>query len=101
MSIILLILGIIALILGIGFIFNPSLFTWVLGFIIWIMGLLLIFEGIARIISKTGVNQCGVKDIILGILILVVGVFLATYPWLLGILIGLWMLTTGLRLLMK
>ena len=101
LSIILFILGIIALILGIGFIVNPSLFAWVLGFIIWVIGLLLIIEGIARIISKTGVNQCGIKDIVLGIIILFVGLFLATYTWLLGILIGLWLLTTGLRLLKK
>ena len=95
----LLILGIIALILGIGFIFNSALFTWIVGFIVWIMGLMLIITGIARILSKTGDNRCGVKDIIFGVIILLVGLFLATYTWLLGVLIGLWLLTTGLRIL--
>ena len=97
----LLILGIISFILGIGFIFSPQLFTWIVSLIIWIIGLILIIEGIVRIISKTGINQCGIKDIILGILILLVGIFLAAYTWLLGVIIGLWMITTGLRMLMK
>ena len=99
LGILLLVLGIIALILGIGFIFNSALFAWVVGFIVWIMGLFLIITGIARILSKTGDNRCGVKDIIFGVIILFVGLFLATYTWLLGVLIGLWLLTTGLRML--
>jgi uncharacterized membrane protein HdeD (DUF308 family) len=98
MGISLFILGIIALILGIGFIFSPSLFSWVVGFIVWIIGLLIIIAGIVRILSKTGDNRCGVKDIIIGIIILFVGLFLATYTWLLGVLIGLWLLTTGIRM---
>ena len=99
MGISLFILGIIALILGIGFIFNSALFAWVVGFIVWIIGLFLIIEGIARILSKTGGRSCGFKDIIFGVIILFVGLFLATYTWLLGVLIGLWLLTTGIRML--
>jgi uncharacterized membrane protein HdeD (DUF308 family) len=95
----LLILGIIALIIGIGFIFSPALYTRVVGFIVWIIGLFLIITGIARILSKTGDNRCGIKDIIFGVIILFVGLFLATYTWLLGVLIGLWLLTTGIRIL--
>jgi len=60
-----LILGIIALILGIVFIFNPTLFAWVIGFIIWVIGLFLIITGIIRVLSKSGDNRCGVKDIIM------------------------------------
>ncbi len=95
----LLILGIVALILGVGFIWSPALFAWVVGFLVWILGLVLIVEGLARILSRTGVNACGVKDIVLGVLILLVGLFLSSYTWLLGVLIGLWLLTTGLRML--
>jgi membrane protein HdeD len=98
LGILMLILGIIALILGIGFIFSPSLFAWVVSFIVWIIGLFLIIEGTARILSKTGGRPCGIKDIIIGIIILFVGLFLATYTWLLGVLIGLWLLTTGIRM---
>lgn len=92
------ILGIIALIFGIGFIFNPALFTWLVGFVVWILGLILIITGMVRILSKSGDNRCGFKDIIFGILILLVGFLLVSYPWLLGVLIGLWLITTGLRI---
>jgi membrane protein HdeD len=93
------ILGIIALILGIGFIFNPLLFSWLFGFTVWIMGFLLIVTGIIRILSKGGDNRCGIKDITIGLLILLAGLFLATYTWLLGVLIGLWLISAGLRVI--
>lgn len=94
----LLILGIISLILGIGFIFNFPLMTELAGFIIWIIVLFLIITSIIRILSKNGDKRCGVKDIIIGLLILLVGIFLVTYLWLIGILVGLWILTTGIRI---
>ncbi len=94
----LLILGIISLILGIGFIFNFPLMTELVGLIIWIIGLFLIITGIIRILSKNGDKRCGFKDIIIGLLILLVGIFLVTYLWLIGALVGLWILTTGMRI---
>jgi uncharacterized membrane protein HdeD (DUF308 family) len=97
-GIIMLILGTIALILGIGLSFNPALFNGIVNFIFWIMGLFLIIEGIARILSRTK-DICGVKNIIIGILILFIGLFFATYTWLLIILIGLWLLSTGIRII--
>ncbi len=93
------ILGIILLILGIEFISNPALFAWAYGFSVWIMGISLIIAGIFRIISKAGDNRCGVKDMTFGLLILLVGLFLTTYTWFLGVLIGLWLITTGMRIL--
>ena len=93
------ILGIILLILGIEFISNPALFAWAYGFSVWIMVISLIIAGIFRIISKAGDNRCGVKDMTFGLLILLVGLFLTTYTWFLGVLIGLWLITTGMRIL--
>lgn len=93
-----LILGIISLILGIGLIYNFSLIVELDGFIFWIIGLFLIITGIIRFLSKNGDNRCGVKDITIGLLIILVGLFLVTYLWLLGILVGLWILTTGMRI---
>jgi membrane protein HdeD len=93
------ILGIIILILGIGLIFTPALFGWASGFIVWIMGISLIIAGIFRIVSNAGDNRCGVKDISFGLLILIVELFLTTYIWFLGVLIGLWLITTGMRIL--
>ena len=95
----LLILGIIAFILGIGFTFNPTLFAWLVGFTVWIIGIFLIIDGITRILAKTGDNRCGLKDIIIGIIILLVGLFFVTYALFLGVLVGLWLITTGTRML--
>ena len=97
-GILMLILGTIAMILGIGLSFNPALFTGIADFTVWIMGLFLIIEGTARILSRTK-DICGVKNIIIGILILFVGLFFPTFAWLLIILIGLWLLSSGLRML--
>jgi membrane protein HdeD len=94
----LLILGIISIILEIGFIFNFPLMAELAGFIIWIIALFLIITGIVRILSKNGDNRCGVKELIIALLIILVGLFFVTYPWLLGVLIGLWILTTGMRI---
>jgi membrane protein HdeD len=96
------ILGIIALILGIGFIFNPGLFSWLIGFIVWISGLFLVIAGIIGILTKAGDSRWnGVLALIIGILYIVVGTFIAN-PVILGILIGLWLLITGIfMLLMK
>ena len=97
-GVIMLILGIIALILGIGLSFKPAMLSQLNGLIIWIIGIFLIIEGISRILSRTK-DICGVKNIILGILIIVFGLFFATYTWLIVILISLWLLSTGIRMI--
>jgi uncharacterized membrane protein HdeD (DUF308 family) len=99
MGILELILGIIALVLGIGFIFNPGLFSWLVGFIVWIVGLFLIIAGIVGIFTKTGGSRWnGVVALIIGILYVIVGNFIAD-PVVLGVLIGLWLLVTGILML--
>ncbi|MDD1774649.1 MAG: DUF308 domain-containing protein [Methanobacterium sp.] len=97
-GILMLILGTIALILGIGLSFNPPLFTWLVDFVVLIMGIFLIIEGMGRILSRTK-DICGVKNIIIGIVIIIVGLFLTSYAWLIVILIGLWLLSTGIRMI--
>ena len=94
-----LILGIIALILGIGFIFNPGLFSWLVGFIVWIVGLFLIIAGIVGIFTKVGGSRWnGVIALAIGILYVIVGNLIAD-PLILGALIGLWLLITGILML--
>jgi hypothetical protein len=93
------ILGIIALIMGIGFIFNPGLFSWLVGFIVWIVGLFLILAGIIGILSKAGGNRWnGVVAIIIGAVYVIVGTWIKD-PVILGALIGLWLLITGIIML--
>jgi membrane protein HdeD len=95
----LLIMGIIALILGTGFILNSALFAGISAIIIWIIAIFIIITGVTRILVKTGDKRCGIKDVFLGLLILILGLFSTNYTWLLGVLIGLWILTTGTRML--
>ncbi|AEG18127.1 DUF308 domain-containing protein [Methanobacterium paludis] len=99
MGIVEIILGIIALVLGIGFIVNPGLFSWLAGFLVWIVGLFLVVAGIIGVLSKVGGNRWnGVVAIILGIIYLIVGNLIAD-PVILGILIGLWLLISGIMML--
>ncbi|MDP1553534.1 MAG: DUF308 domain-containing protein [Methanobacteriaceae archaeon] len=94
-------LGIIALILGIGFIFNPAMFSFLVALSVYIIGLFLIISGIAAVITKAGGSRWnGILAVIIGFLYIVIGVFLAN-PMYLGILIGLWLLITGIIMLFE
>ncbi len=96
LGIIELILGILAIILGIGFIFNPALFSFVAALFVFIAGIFLIIAGIASIATKAGGNRwTGVVALILGILYIIVA-YIIKDPLYLGILIGLWLLITGI-----
>lgn len=96
MGIIELILGILAIILGIGFVFNPALFSFVAALFVFIAGIFLIIAGIAGIATKAGGNRwTGLVALILGIIYIIVA-YLIKDPLYLGILIGLWLLITGI-----
>jgi uncharacterized membrane protein HdeD (DUF308 family) len=61
------VLGIIALVLGLGFILNPSLFSFVAGLLVALAGLFLIIIGIVGVFTKTGGSRWnGVVAIIIG-----------------------------------
>lgn len=101
MGIIELILGILAIILGIGFIFNPALFSFVAAVFVFIGGIFLIIAGIAGVATKAGGNRwTGVLALVLGLIYVIVAVFVAN-PLYLGILIGLWLLITGIIYLVQ
>lgn len=96
-----LVLGIIALILGLGFIVNPSLFTFVAGLIVYMAGLFLIIVGIVALFTKAGGSRWnGVVAIIIGLVYLLFGYFISN-PFYLGILIGIWLLITGILMLLQ
>lgn len=101
MGIVELTLGALAIILGLGFIFNPGLFGVVAAVFVFIAGLFLVISGIVALATKIGGNiWAGVIALILGIIYLIVAVFVAN-PLYLGILIGLWLLFTGLLMLVQ
>jgi membrane protein HdeD len=101
MGIVELTLGVLAIILGVGFIFNPSLFSFVASVFVFIAGLFLIISGIVALSTRVGGNiWTGLIAIILGIVYLLVAVFIAN-PFYLGLLIGLWLLITGILMLFQ
>ena len=101
MGIIELILGFLALIFGLGFIFNPTLFSFVAALFVFIAGIFLIIAGIVAIAAKTtGSRWTGLVALILGIIYIIVAAFIKD-PLYLGILIGLWLLITGIIMLFQ
>ncbi|HMK54051.1 MAG TPA: DUF308 domain-containing protein [Methanobacteriaceae archaeon] len=95
------VLGIIAFILGIGFIISPSLFSFIAALFIYIAGLFLIIIGIAGILTKVGGSRWnGTVPIIIGLIYLILG-SLVSKPETFGILIGLWLLITGVLLFLQ
>ncbi len=90
------VLGIIALVLGLGFILNPGLFSFVAGLIVYMAGLFLIIVGVVALFTKAGGSRWnGVVAIIIGLIYLIFGYFISN-PFYLGVLIGLWLLITGI-----
>ncbi|MGF7117684.1 DUF308 domain-containing protein [Methanobacterium oryzae] len=96
-----LILGILAIILGLGFIFIPSWFSFAAAIFVFIAGIFLILAGIAAIASRIeGGMVTGLIGIILGIIYILVAIYIKN-PLYLGILIGLWLLITGIMTLIQ
>jgi len=92
------VLGIIALVLGLGFILNPGLFSFVAGLIVYMAGLFLIIVGVVALFTKAGGSRWnGVVAIIIGLIYLIFGYFISN-PFYLGIIIGLWLLITGIMM---
>ena len=94
-------LGVLAIILGLGFIFYPALFSVVAAVFVFIAGLFLIISGIVALATRVGGNiWTGVIALILGIIYIIVAVYVAN-PLYLGILIGIWLLITGILTLLQ
>ncbi|BDZ69931.1 DUF308 domain-containing protein [Methanobacterium petrolearium] len=90
------VLGIIALVLGLGFILNPGLFSFIAGLLVALAGLFLIIIGIVAVFTKTGGSRWnGVVAIIIGLVYIIFG-YIIKDPFWLGVLIGLWLLLTGI-----
>ena len=93
-----LIVGILAVILGFGLIFSPYLFSFLAGFLLYLAGIFLIVAGIIALLvgmEKKYSLWGGVLGIILGILYIILGTY-AFHPVYLGILIGVWLVITGI-----
>lgn len=78
--------------------FKPAVVSGLLSFIIYILGFILIVMGIIAILQASQFNQykgVGIITLIFGIVTIVVGMFVHN-PAVLGTLIGLWLIISGL-----
>ncbi len=92
------ILGLVMLIISLGLIFNPSIFAFLTALTIYLAGIFLIIIGLIIIVGNRD-NKYGFWMGILGILLGVIYIIIGTYinnPLILGSLIGIWLIVTGI-----
>ena len=97
-----LILGIVLLFLSICLIFNAGLFGFLVQITLYLAGIMLIVVGVVSLINNRQSRYgfyIGIAGVVLGLVYIVVGTYVAN-PVILGILIGAWLVISGiLRLL--
>ncbi|MCL2116256.1 MAG: DUF308 domain-containing protein [Methanobrevibacter sp.] len=97
-SIITVILGVIILILSLIILFNPDIFSFLAAMTIFLAGILLIIIGLITLIgnrdNKFGFWS-GVIAVVLGVIYIILGTY-AKEPIVLGSLIGIWLVFTGI-----
>ena len=95
-------LGVILLLLSIGLMFNPALFGFLAEISLYLAGIILIIAGVVSLINNRSSKYgfyIGISGIILGVCYIIIGTYVAD-PFILGTLIGLWLIISGiLRLL--
>ncbi|MGX8694166.1 MAG: DUF308 domain-containing protein [Methanobrevibacter sp.] len=92
-----LILGLLLLFLSIGLIFNPALLGFLTEISLYFAGIMLIIVGVAALINNRSSRYgfyIGISGIILGVLYIIIGTYLAN-PIILGSLIGIWLVISG------
>ena len=97
-----LILGLLLLFLSIGLIFNPTLLGFLTEISLYFAGIMLIIVGLASLINNRSSRYgfyIGISGIILGVLYIIIGTYLAN-PIILGSLIGIWLVISGVLKLM-
>ncbi len=97
-----LILGILLLLLSIGLIFNPALLGFLAEITLYIAGIMLIIVAVASLINNRSSRYgfyIGIIGIILGVLYIIIGTYLSN-PIILGTLIGIWLVISGVLKLM-
>lgn len=97
-----LVLGMVLLILSLCLIFNVGIFGFLAQITLYLAGIMLIVVGLVSLInnrqSKYGF-YIGIAGVVLGLLYIVIGTYVAD-PIVLGVLIGLWMIISGVLRLM-
>ena len=97
-----LILGMLLLFLSIGLIFNPALLGFLTEMTLYLAGIMLIMVAVASLINNRTSRYgfyIGIAGIILGLLYIIIGTYLSN-PIILGTLIGIWLVISGILKLM-
>ena len=97
-----LILGIILLFLSISLIFNFAILGFLAQITLYLAGIMLIIVGVVSLINNRQSRYgfyIGIAGVVLGLLYIVIGTYLAD-PIILGTLIGLWLVISGVLKLM-
>ncbi len=95
-----LIFGILVILLGITLFGNISAFSFLVSIWFYIAGLLLIISGIMSLFTRSGISGRGSG--IMGILLGIIYIILASYAWnplYLALLIGIWLMIDGVALI--
>ena len=95
-------LGVILLLLSIFLIFNPEMVGFLAGITLYLAGILLIIVGLVSLINNRTSRYgfyIGIAGVVLGLLYIIIGTFV-TNPIILGTLIGLWLIISGVLKLM-
>ena len=91
------ILGIVMLIISLGLIFNPSIFAYLTALTIYLAGIFLIIIGLIIIVGNRDNKYgfwIGIFGIVLGVIYIIIGTYIRN-PIILGSLIGIWLVVTG------
>lgn len=97
-----LVLGIILLLLSIFLIFNPAILGFLGQITLYLAGIMLIVVGIVSLINNRQSRYgfyIGIAGVVLGLLYIIIGTYISN-PIVLGTLIGLWLVITGVLKLM-
>lgn len=97
-----LLLGIVLLLLSISLIFNPELLGFLAEITLYLAGIMLIVVGLVSLINNRVSRYgfyIGIAGIVLGLLYIIIGTYVAN-PIVLGTLIGIWLIISGVLKLM-
>ena len=86
------------LILSLGLIFNPAMFAFLAAITIYLAGIFLIVAGVIIIITNRNNKYgfwLGIAGIVLGVIYIILGTYISD-PYILGCLIGIWLVITGI-----
>ena len=95
-------LGLILLLLSISLIFNPAMLGFLAEITLYLAGIILILVGLASLINNRTSRYgfyIGIIGVVLGLLYIIIGTFIEN-PVVLGSLIGIWLIASGILRLM-